>query len=407
MHPGYSVSDHERMSFTIDQLAEVARGLGGEQVTYHGGKIQCSCLLAHWTHSGGRDSSPSMVLYVDGRHGPTYGCLACKESGTLRDLVLFMWSKTGKNLFWLVDMIDGEDAPDSKKISERLMAKAQAASTVGFQTRTVAATIRAPEKQIQAVGKGPWYDYQCIAKADEQPEIPEESITPYLGSVPRYAIDRGLTPETCKEWELGNDKKKKRLLIPMRDHRGRLVAVTGRLYACNRCGHFGRVDELGERHWVLKEDGKRPVCEKCGSGVAPKYMHSKGFKKNLLLYGEHRRTIDKGRIVYVVEGHLDVILMWQLGYRPVVGMMGSNPGAAQIEKLVRYWERAVIVPDGDDAGIKMARSVKRMVSDRIPVTSRPLPPGEDPGSLVKLRSEVLVDILGKPPVSVDPSNITG
>lgn len=393
------------MSLSSHQLAEIVRTLGGERITTYANKVQCSCLLARWTHTSGRDSHPSMVLYTEGDHGPTYGCLGCGESGTLRDLVLFMWSKTGTNLFDLVDLIDGEGSPDAPaKISEKLRKKATEASTVGFETRRLTPKAR-PIEQLQD-GK-PFYDYQCIAKADAAPELPPETLEQYAGSVPRYAVDRGLTIETCKAWELGNNRKGRRLVIPMRDHQGKLLALTGRLYACPRCGFHGEIDEAGERHWTEKPEGERERCQRCKRSAPPKYFHSKGFKRNLLLFGEHRRKLDPGRKVYLAEGHLDVILLWQLGYRPVVGMMGSNPGAAQIEKLIRYWERVIIVPDGDDAGDKLVSETKRMVAGRIPVGVRKLPRGSDPGKLAKLAPETLREILGPPPSDVDEAVVTG
>lgn len=391
------------MTLSSTQLAEIVRALGGERITVYPNKVQCSCLLAKWTHSKGRDSHPSMILYPDGEHGPTYGCLSCGDNGVVRNLILFLWSKSKNNYFSLVDIIDGHSSvEEATKLSEKLMKTTELASTVGFEVRR-----SVPKRVIFKSDGTPFYDYQCIAKADEAPAIDEDRLKPFAGSVPRYALDRGLTIDTCKTWELGNNKKKKRLVIPMRDHKGRLLAYTGRLYACPSCGYHGDVDEAGERHWTEKPEGEKERCRNCKRAVPPKYFHSKGFKRNLLLFGEHRRKLDKGKKVYVAEGHLDVIMLWQLGYRPVVGIMGSKPGAAQVEKLVRFWDRAVIVPDGDEAGAGLATKLKHMVAGRIPISSCKLPDGSDPGKLAKLQPEVLDNILGPPPFTFDEQHVTG
>jgi DNA primase len=93
-----------------------------------------------------------------------------------------------------------------------------------------------------------------------------------------------------------------------------------------------------------------------------------------------------------------VLIMWQCGYRPVVSTLGSWPGPAQVEKLVRDHERAVVVEDGDQAGALFAGRIKQMIAGRIPVTVRRSSPGSDPA---KLGSAGLKPLLGAPPIRVD------
>jgi DNA primase len=130
--------------------------------------------------------------------------------------------------------------------------------------------------------------------------------------------------------------------------------------------------------------------------MPPKYLHSDGFDRNLHLYGENR-VEDGSGLVYVVEGHLDALMLWQWGYRPVVALLGSHPGGAQIEKLVAYYERLLVVPDGDAAGRKMVEDLKAGVAWRIPVMSRIPENGKDPCSLGQHGCR---DLLGPPPVSI-------
>jgi DNA primase len=136
-------------------------------------------------------------------------------------------------------------------------------------------------------------------------------------------------------------------------------------------------------------------------------MHSEGFKRNLVLYGEHRKEDDVDGNVYLVEGHLDMLMLWQHGYRPVVAMLGSYPGRCQIEKLIAYWGRRItIIPDGDKAGEDMVVKVKQLVADRVPVVSRKLPSKADAASVIRSRQlgkideDRLVEILGPPSVAV-------
>lgn len=392
------------MSLSTSQLADIVRGLGGDRVTIRNQKVQCCCLLAPWKHAKGRDRNPSMVVMLEGRHGdPIYTCMSCGEKGSLRDLVLFIWVKTGVDLFHYISVIDGDGAKGATKASEKITKKLKKSFEQGFQVHQEAKKQIPPPMQTVKVGDAPFYDYKCIADADKVPEIPWSVYEPYTGSVPRYAIERGLDLDTCREWELGHDKSMRRLLIPMRDHKGRIVGITGRLYACPKCGFRGKRLSDGERQWIVKQEGdKWGRCASCNSIAPPKYLHSKGFMRNLFLFGENRKKVDRtdGR-VYLLEGHLDVIFVWKLGYRPTVGMMGSNPGPAQIEKLIRFYDRVIVVPDGDDAGAKMVRDVKSMVAGRIPVTFKKTPQGTDPGEMASKDPESLKKLLGTPPCSVD------
>lgn len=384
----------------LGTLAAIARDLGAHEVKERGGKLTCSCLLARWTHHSRSDSKPSMVIFPQGRYGdPIYKCMGCHEEGSLRDLVLTlgsMWTGASVDYPRIIAKLDGDGGP-----APRASARAQAIpDNPGFKRRPLP---DAAVKKSFDDGK-PFYDYQSIAEADGAAEIPAEVYEPYRGGVPRYAIDRGLTVETCKTWDLGHDKEGKRLLFPIRDRKSRLVAISGRLYAtrclwCNGEILRGRVDGDGKR--------VRDACKECGRFEPPKYLHSDGFKRNLVLYGEHRKEDNIDGNVFLVEGHLDMIMLWQHGYRPVVAMLGSYPGRCQIEKLIAYWGRQVtIVPDGDKAGEDMVVKVKQLVADRVKVVRRKLPEKADAASVIrahqlgKISTDELREILGDPTVDV-------
>jgi DNA primase len=125
----------------------------------------------------------------------------------------------------------------------------------------------------------------------------------------------------------------------------------------------------------------------------PKYLHSKGFKRNLLLYGEHKlnEAIKTG---YLVEGHFDVLNLRQFGYPNVVAPFGTGLGESQVERLVMFFDRIVTVGDGDKAGRGMNDQLERMIAGRVVVEKRLLPEGLDPGEFVS--REHAADIIGPP-----------
>jgi DNA primase len=59
------------------------------------------------------------------------------------------------------------------------------------------------------------------------------------------------------------------------------------------------------------------------------------------------------RRVYIVEGNVDTLMMYQAGIKNVVGMLGSNISITQLSILSRFVDEITFVPDGDEAGQKM------------------------------------------------------
>ncbi len=120
------------------------------------------------------------------------------------------------------------------------------------------------------------------------------------------------------------DRFRHRLVIPIRDHRGRMAGFGGR---------------------VLNPDD------------VPKYLNSPKtdvFDKGRLLYGLDmaRREIRIKNQVVIVEGYLDVIGPYQAGYQNCVSPMGTALTEDQFRLIKRYSRRIVLALDPDAAGQK-------------------------------------------------------
>ena len=389
---------------TPHRLQSILMALGARNVSLGNNRVTCSCLLAPWTHSGGRDSRPSMVVFAEGRHGdPIYSCQGCHRQGALRDLVCFLWYKTRRNLMFAIEALDGTegvslDQLKGEPFDEALPVKNPILREKANRAARLIQDGGAHEiyRRKRQENDAPWHDKYAVAASDKVPEIPWSEYEGHLTDEPHpYAAQRGVSVETWQTWELGVDPKMRRVLFPMRDHRGRLVAISGRLYeeeVCLRC--------RGKMITTQAEGKKRTLCGQCGKAPPPKYLHSKGFKRNVFLYGEHLLPHDSGVKLYVVEGHLDTLLMWQAGYRPVVATLGTKVGESQVERIVHYasvpgrpLRVVLVVHDGDDAGREMGTRLKSMVAGRVPVFSRPAPDGSDPAQMSPLE---LMSLLGPP-----------
>ncbi|GBE52717.1 DNA primase [bacterium BMS3Bbin14] len=151
------------------------------------------------------------------------------------------------------------------------------------------------------------------------------------------------------------DRFRDRLLFPIQDLTGQVVAFGGRI--------------LG--------DGQ------------PKYMNSPEspvFNKGRLLFGlyRHREAIRRRRQAIVVEGNFDLLLLAVHGIDNVVAPLGTALTRDHIRLLRGYCDEVVLLFDGDSAGLKAAmRSVPFFLAEQVDARVALLPEGHDPDSLIR------------------------
>ncbi len=157
------------------------------------------------------------------------------------------------------------------------------------------------------------------------------------------------------------DRFRDRIMIPITDRRGRIIAFGGRILSTQ--------DEQG-----------------------PKYLNSPEtpiFHKGRELYGlyEARKAIRNPQKLMVVEGYMDVLALAQYGIRYAVATLGTATTKEHLETLFRVAPRLIFCFDGDRAGREAAW---RALENALPVMHEGreaaflfLPEGEDPDSLVR------------------------
>jgi DNA primase len=178
----------------------------------------------------------------------------------------------------------------------------------------------------------------------------------------RHGIDRlvdcGLLIRPEESGRDPYDRFRGRLMIPIRDARGRTIAFGGRIL---------------------------------GAGE-PKYLNSPEtplFDKGRTLFNLDRAapaSRSAGRIV-VVEGYMDVIALAQAGIDEAVAPLGTALTEGQLERLWRLADVPLLCFDGDSAGQKAAiRAAIRALPMLEPGRSlcfATLPPGQDPDDIVR------------------------
>ena len=147
-----------------------------------------------------------------------------------------------------------------------------------------------------------------------------------------------------------------------------------------------------------------PICDRRGRVVAfggralgdgqPKYLNSPEtplFAKGSLLYGQHLAApaAHKAGQAIAVEGYMDVIALHQAGIAWAVAPLGTALTEQQLELLWRLAEEPVLCFDGDEAGARAAaRAVERalpQLNAKRSLRFATLPSGQDPDTMVRDR----------------------
>ena len=208
-----------------------------------------------------------------------------------------------------------------------------------------------------------------------------------------YLKQRGITGETAKVFGLGfapNDYNtlKKQLnqykesdmlsvgLLANSDNenyvkfRNRIMFPIYNTYG-NLCGFGGR---------LLTENNK-----------LPKYMNSpetKLYSKRNILYGLNiaRKVKETEKRIFVVEGYMDVISLYQNDIKNVVATLGTAISQSHLLNCFKYSKEIIFAFDGDEAGQKAAwRSVEQLlpiIKDGYEASFSFLPDNLDPDSFV-------------------------
>ena len=155
------------------------------------------------------------------------------------------------------------------------------------------------------------------------------------------------------------DKFRDRIMFPIHDRRGRVIAFGGR---------------------VLDKD------------ASPKYLNSPEtalFHKGRELYGlwQARQANQKLERLIVVEGYMDVVALFQHGITQAVATLGTATTADHAELLFRNAPDVYFCFDGDAAGRRAGwravESVLPRMKDGRQAFFLFLPEGEDPDTIVR------------------------
>ena len=283
--------------------------------------------------------TPAFTVYPDTQ---SYHCFGCKASGTVFD---FLMQREGLEFKDALEQLAKRAGVQLKERTEQDTQQDQLRTRL-LEINNAAATffhhmlVKSPKGEIARA-------YVAKRKIDEPTvEAFQMGYSPdEWSALLAYLTDRkGFEPEEIEAAGLAirregggyYDRFRGRLMFPIRDAKGQVIAFGGRA--------------LGD--------------------AQPKYMNSPQtllFDKSRVLYGLDlaRDTIRSSDSVVIVEGYVDVIIAHQYGFHNVVAPLGTALTSEHVEILKKLSRNIFVALDADDAGVRATLKGVKTLEDNL------------------------------------------
>lgn len=275
-------------------IRSVLQILGSQKIRRSGHNVMGTCPLAPYTHASGQDKNPSFTMKVNPGGDSPWHCFACQQSGT------------AKGLIYKIKEAGGGFNDEAYRVI-----KLEMDGSLGAMFGKLGSWDDQRKKKTTGVAVGmDWVVEGYEANFDIK------DFEHMLQTVPKYVINRGVTIEQTNRWQLGFDKERQRLFIPIFSEDGKMI------------GHSARA--------------LYPEQE-------PKYMHAENMRRDKYLYGEH--LVDKtNRLGGIVEGFMDVWALERFGLGNCLATMGVGCSYLHVDKLAKWFDTVMIFPHNDPPG---------------------------------------------------------
>ena len=273
---------------------------------------------------------------------------------------------------------------------------------VGIRVQTLPPSQSRPQ---QADGKQPFYEIHQEAAKFYHAIL----MTTKMGEEARqYLYDRGLDDEVLRHFQIGlapaegnyllqsvsgkfseniladsglfhisdrgimYDAFQDRIMFPLSDDTGRVIAFSGRL-------------------WREPVEGAKPQG---------KYKNSRGtllFNKSYELYhlDKAKQVAKRNHELYLMEGFMDVIAAYRAGIENAVASMGTALTQEHVAHLSKFTKKVILAYDGDKAGrLATAKALEVLEKQEVEVVQ--IPDQMDPDEYLNKNSpQALADLLEK------------
>ena len=208
----------------------------------------------------------------------------------------------------------------------------------------------------------------------------------------QYLNQRGVHPKTLRAFQLGYATSERRELVKV---------ATDNDFTIQQLIDAGLIkdEDRGpqDRFWnrilfPIQNERGAPVGfggRALSEEHQPKYLNSPAtvlYDKSKILYNldKARQPIYKQQRVLLVEGYMDVLMLYQAGVENVVASSGTSLTEDHARLLKRFTPEVIIVYDGDASGFQAAqRGLHQLLAEDLRVRIALLPAGEDPDSFTR------------------------
>lgn len=321
------------------------------------------------------EKTPSFNVVEDKQF---YHCFGCGKSG---DVFKFIEDYRGVSFMEAVQIVGDQ---------------------VGIKVQALAPS---QSRAQQADGKQPFYEIHQEAAKFYHAIL----MTTKMGEAARqYLYDRGLDDEVLRHFQIGlapaegnylyqsvsgkfsenimaesglfhisdmgtmYDAFQDRIMFPLSDDTGRVIAFSGRL-------------------WREQAEGTKPQG---------KYKNSRStllFNKSYELYhlDKAKQVAKKNHELYLMEGFMDVIAAYRAGIENAVASMGTALTREHVAHLSKFTKKVILAYDGDKAGrLATAKALEVLEKQEVEVVQ--IPDQMDPDEYLKKNSpQALADLLEK------------
>ena len=233
--------------------------------------------------------------------------------------------------------------------------------------------------------------------------------TPDGGAARDYLAARGVTAETARAYGLGFAPERPANLARALERRG-LLAAAVRLGLVKQDGAGTRDMFRGRLMFPIRDAQGRVLA--FGGRVLdqrlPKYINSPEsqlYSKSRNVYGlyEARTAIASADRAIVVEGYLDAIAVWQAGFKETVASLGTALTADQLRLVGRQTRNVLACFDGDAAGRKASvRALEIFLAAGLLGRGIFIPSGFDPDTFIKERgAQAFAELIASADLLVD------
>ncbi len=305
----------------------------------------------------------SASFHVDDRKGYYY-CFGCHAKG---DAISFVRETENVGFMEAVEILAREAGmpmpardPVAQQKADRRTQLAEVMEQAVQHYRLQLKTGAAAEARAYLERRGLSEAAQARWQIGFAPDVRQGMLTHLTGKgvAADLAVDAGL----CARPEGGGapyDRFRGRIIFPIRDARGRAIALGGRAMDPN-----ARAKYLNSPETALFDKGR-----------------------SLFNHGPAREAAGKGQPLIVAEGYMDVIALSEAGFGGAVAPLGTAITETQLALLWRMAPEPIIALDGDTAGLRAAMRLIDMVLPQLEAGKSLrfalMPPGQDPDDVIR------------------------